>query len=115
MLLFVVPLGWMFLSTEMVRLSSRELAMGRKFLGIGRMREFDLANVKDLRMGKGLVSGYGRGASYASFSQAFGTLVFDYGYKTYRFGTGLEEAEAKYLLSEIGSRFPAIMEKAKAG
>ncbi len=39
-----------------------------------------------------------------------GPIAFDYGAKTYRFGAGIDEAEAKQIVSLIKSRFPALGE-----
>ncbi len=38
-----------------------------------------------------------------------GIITFDYGAKTFRFGSGLDEAEAKMILSEITQRYPQYL------
>jgi hypothetical protein len=40
------------------------------------------------------------------FGTGYGTLAFDYGAKTYLMGTGLEEAEAKYIIAQLAKRLP---------
>jgi hypothetical protein len=35
-----------------------------------------------------------------------GMLAFDYGCKTFRFGAGVEEAEARVILQRLKSRWP---------
>jgi hypothetical protein len=114
MVLFFIPVIWFMLSVEVVRINSRELAVGRKLLGLGRMREFELASVKDLRSSPQIMPWGGYGMQYMTLFQSGGAIAFDYGFKTYRFGSGLEEAEAKYLVKEIGLRFPALVERDKA-
>jgi hypothetical protein len=41
-------------------------------------------------------------------AQSFGggTIAFDYGAKTFRFGGGLDEAEASHLIELLKSRYP---------
>jgi hypothetical protein len=36
----------------------------------------------------------------------FGSLAFDYGARTFRFGTSIDEAEAKQIVAEIQQKFP---------
>jgi hypothetical protein len=35
-----------------------------------------------------------------------GLIAFDYGAQTFRFGAGVDEAEAKHILEKITARFP---------
>jgi hypothetical protein len=37
-----------------------------------------------------------------------GSISFDYGTKTYRFGVILDEAEAKLIVEAVKKRFPAV-------
>jgi hypothetical protein len=53
--------------------------------------------------------GFGRGDPFGSRS---GSLAFDYGAKTIRFGSGVDAAEAKYILSKIVAAKPALAEQA---
>ena len=41
-----------------------------------------------------------------------GVIAFDYGAKTFRFGSGLDEAEAKMILIEIAQRYPHYLPRA---
>jgi hypothetical protein len=74
-------------------------------LGFGRSREYDLTNVKNLRIARSpLNSNYGWNSP--SQSMLGGTIVFDYGSKTFHFGGGLDEAEASQLIERLKSRYP---------
>ncbi len=47
------------------------------------------------------------GSSYYPWlGNSVGTLAFDYGAKTFRFGAGIDEAEAKQIVAEIQNKFP---------
>jgi hypothetical protein len=35
-----------------------------------------------------------------------GTIAFDYGARTYRFGSGMDEAEARAIVAHLQSRLP---------
>jgi len=37
-----------------------------------------------------------------------GHIAFDYGAKTYRFGAGVDEAEAKQIVKQIVDRYPSL-------
>jgi hypothetical protein len=75
-------------------------------LGFGNVREFDLAEVRDLRIDRpypGITT-----LTWNSPAQMFGTgtIAFDYGAKTFRFGLGLDESEARQLVARLNSRHP---------
>ena len=42
-----------------------------------------------------------------------GIIAFDYGAKKFNFGTGIDEAEAKKILSEIQQRYSQYRSKAR--
>jgi hypothetical protein len=113
MLIFFAPALWVLMSQEWLVINPRELSYGRRLFGIGRMKEFSLPDVKDLRSVPQQAMPFGYFTNYMNLFAQGGTLAFDYGYKTYRLGAGLEEAEAKYLIKQIAGRFPGILEKPK--
>lgn len=107
--LFFFVFIWMFLSKEQVRVNTRELILTRGLFGIGRKQEFDMNHVKDLRS---VAQPFAALSSrYGSFYSQMGSMAFDYGSRTYRFGGGLDEAEAKNLVKQICGRFPGLAEK----
>ncbi len=111
--IFMVPILWMLFAVEQVRVNTRELALGRRLFGLGRSREFDIASVKDLRSLPQPFAGMSFMGNYSMYMQP-GSMGFDYGSRTYRFGQGLDEAEAKNLVKQICGRFPALAEKEKS-
>lgn len=97
---------WMLSGREVIRIGSGVLAIRREVFGIGATKEYSLTEIRDLRVGP---------PEYQSRRNMIpgGTIVFDYGAKTYRFGQGVDEAEAKQLVREILSRYP-IAERTSA-
>jgi hypothetical protein len=98
---------WLFTMAghEIVSLTPTSLAIRRDILGFGRSSEYDLPSVKNLRIDNTPInSGYNGGFS---LSTPFGgKIAFDYGAKTFRFGGGVDEAEASHLIELLKSRYP---------
>jgi hypothetical protein len=44
--------------------------------------------------------------SFSSRRDHIGAVAFDYGAATFRFGAGIDEAEAKQIVAEIQQKFP---------
>ena len=102
---------WQLSGKVLVNVGQPSIAISRKVFGWGPTKEYSAAHIKDLRASSSNVSlnhpqllWYSDGP-YAWQSQ-FGSLAFDYGSKTVRFGAGIEEAEAKQVLAEIFQKFP---------
>jgi hypothetical protein len=73
--------------------------------GYGRPLEFDPAQIRNLRASPPVFLREGRGRPLSE-----GTVAFDYGGRTYRIGSLLEEAEAKLVVVAIRKRFPNLGE-----
>jgi hypothetical protein len=98
---------WLWSATghEIVSLTPASLAIRRDILGFGRSREYDLPSVKNLRIGPTLMNSSSTWSSPAQ-SMFRGAIAFDYGAKTFRFGGGVDEAEASHLIELLKSRYP---------
>jgi hypothetical protein len=95
---------WSLAGHEIVSLTPTSLAVRRDILGFGRSREYDLPSVKNVRIDNtALNSRYIQGFSLMPEG---GTIAFDYGAKTFRFGGGVDEAEASQLIERLKSRYP---------
>ncbi len=96
---------WNVAGHEIISLTPASLSIRRDILGFGRSREYDLPSVKNLRMDR-----TPKNSSFAlnSPSQSIfgGAIAFDYGAKTFRFGGGVDEAEASLLIGLLKSRYP---------
>jgi hypothetical protein len=91
---------WCLVGREVITLDGQALVVWHEPLPFPPKREFDWAQVKNLRISpqpsprrSNLQLGFG------------GPIAFDYGAKTWRFGIDLDEAEAGMLLDSIRRRF----------
>ena len=76
---------------------------------IGRLREYLLHEVRDLRVQPaGHWVRWMRSQPGSAYRR--GTIAFDYGARTFSFGYGLNDAEAKQLVSVINERFGHVMQ-----
>jgi hypothetical protein len=97
---------WMIAGTERITIDRGALVISRQVLGIGRPKSFDLGLVKRLRVDHDEgAEGGGSRSSPTPLVGVFGAIAFDYGAKTIRFATGVEEAEAAMIIDELRSRY----------
>lgn len=99
---------WGIAGREVVVLTGQALVLRREIFGIGRSREFDLDHVRDLRFAPAVYNPWDSSAAFQFWGIGGGSLAFDYGARTYRFGAGVDEAEAKFLAGALKQRCPAI-------
>ena len=92
---------WTAFGREIVTLGSGELRIRWEVLGVGRSKEFDLAQVRNLRVSAW--TPVARSAGIQSPGRG-GRVAFDYGAKTFRFGASIDEAEALQIIDELRKR-----------
>jgi hypothetical protein len=97
---------WSMVGHEIVSLNPVNLSIRREILGFGRSREYDLPSVKNLRIDRTPLNSRGSFWNSDSPPMLSGAIAFDYGSKTFRFGGGLDEAEASQLIERLKSRYP---------
>ena len=103
---------WMLAGRERVFLSPAHLSIKREIFRFGRLREYELSNVSDLRVAPNTYSPFDFRSGFAFWGNTGGVIAFDHGAATVRFGAGLEEGEAKSLVRAIRSRAEGIGEAA---
>ena len=103
-------LAWQLVGQEVIEATASSLTVSRKLLGTCRTRGYLAQHVKNLRVTS---SNMNLDQAVLVLSRLFlstkdeqGSLAFDYGSATFRFGQGIDEAEAKQVLSEIRQKFP---------
>jgi hypothetical protein len=105
-----VLFAWMIAGSERVTITADTLVVRREVFGIGFARRYGLASVRALRVVDDVAGtsffGFGRGDAFGIRS---GSLAFDYGAKTLRIGSGVDPAEAKYILSRVAAAKPALI------
>lgn len=107
---------WTVLGREVVEVNGRSLQV-RKMVGpIHRDQEFALEHLQDLRVPGSAPASKSTTWSLPRFFKPRwglplgiepGTVAFDYGSRTYRFGHRLDDAEGKQIVTEIGRHLPS--------
>jgi hypothetical protein len=101
-------LAWSLAGRELVTLRPHELVIARKALGLGRVRQYDLAHVSNLRVATDGYNPFDLRASMRVWGIGGGPIAFDYGASTVRFGASLEEGEAGQLVRRLLERQPSL-------
>lgn len=95
---------WMAAGKEIVSLRPGELCLKRDTFGLGRTHEYDLAQVKELRVSPQVADPFGWSGGMRFWGLGGGLVAFDYGAKTFRFGGSVDEAEASQIVAELKAR-----------
>ncbi len=103
----ILSLLWMLLGKEVVKVDYDLFHIRRQIWGVGHTRSFDCASISNLRVVDRPRVRRGR-ASIGMIYRMDGPITFDYGAKTYRFGDGVEEAEARMIVTRIQQQFSRL-------
>lgn len=103
---------WMGFGREIVRVHHDELTLSSTIFGLGKSREYDLAQVKRLRVAPDTTQPNAR--AFRAMYPAGGLISFDYGAETVRFGGAIDEAEAALIVEDIVSHSDALQVEAAA-
>jgi len=96
---------WNVKGQEIINLSSTELQHIRRMPMFQRSKEYDLSAVSNLRTKAPESSMFGSRNSMEFWGVSGGSVVFDYGHSTYRFGAQPDEAEANNIVVTIKQRY----------
>ncbi len=96
---------WNMAGKELIVLGQQTLAIKSDVLGFGRVREFDLTEVRDLRVDSASSGLAKLNWGWSGQMSGAGTIAFDYGAKTFHFGSGLDESEARQLIARLSTRY----------
>jgi hypothetical protein len=97
---------WSLAGRERVLVTPFSLRIKRDLFGMGRVREYELVHVRDLRCSPPAYNPHDFRSGMQVWGIGGGTIAFDHGAGTVRFGTGLEEGEAKAIIDRMRSRAP---------
>jgi hypothetical protein len=100
--LFIFFWLWNLAGKEIVALDEEALTVRYALGPSGWTRRFDRREVRDLRVSASGMTDFR--SSIGWWLGGFGTISFDYGARTYRFGRGVDEAEAKQIVAELQLR-----------
>jgi len=106
---------WQLSGNEIIQVSNSGITTSRTILGFGFFpKEYSSEYIKALRVSAPMnpndIFGWSRASRF--YGTGGGLLAFDYGAKTVNFGVGIDEAEAKQILSEIQQRYPQYRSRA---
>ncbi len=99
---------WQLKGREVITVSARAISIRREIAGYGYSRHYEVAEIRRLRVAPLSFNPFDFGSSMALWGIGGGALAFDYGFKTYRFGAGIDEAEAYIILQAIADRLPHL-------
>lgn len=92
---------------EKIKVASDKFLIYRPFFGFwSSIEEYEAQEVRNIRVTPFQLNPFNFSPSQMRYTLQQPTVAFDYGAKTFRFGGGLEEAEAKFIVAEIINRFP---------
>jgi hypothetical protein len=101
---------WQVKGCEVVTVSPAALGIKREVFGYGRSKHYDAAEIRQLRVAPVPFDPFDFRAGLTFWGIGGGALAFDYGFKTFRFGAGVDEAEARVILQTIIARLPRVSE-----
>jgi hypothetical protein len=96
---------WNLMGRQIITIHGHTLTTRRDIGGYGFDKEYDLTQVRDLRVSAKGFNALDFSASLDFLGLGGGLIAFDYGAKTYRLGAGLDEAEAKFVVRKITDRY----------
>lgn len=102
---------WQLTGVENIEVDSGSITLQRLIFNFGRPKTYLAEHIKDLRTvsNNNYPFGWSRGMNFWGLMD--GSIAFDYGAKTFRCGSGADEAEAKDIIKAIQERFPHYQTK----
>lgn len=105
----IAAVAWQLAGREEITVDAGRLTHRVSAAGLGRTREYDMAQVRNLRTAPVVSTSRGRGKPMLPMiGSGHGRIAFDYGATTCRVGIALEEAEAEMVVAELSKRFPKL-------
>ena len=107
--LMIYQFAWQISGKEVIEITTQSIIISRVVLSLRTPKEFSSEYIKDLRASTSNVDlnpylvGY---SGFYGWRYELGSLAFDYGSRTFRFGSGIEEAEARQIIAEIQQKYP---------
>lgn len=96
---------WQVMGKEIVIVCGQMFKTRHDIGGFGFDKEYDLLQIRDLRVGQVGFNPLDFSSSLQLWGIGGGVIAFGHGARTYRFGAGLDEAEAKQVVTAIKKRY----------
>ncbi|MCD8450354.1 hypothetical protein LNI98_11710 [Tenacibaculum dicentrarchi] len=107
-IMIIGMLLWGYFGKELIEFNRQNVNFQKTIFGIGIKKQLDKKEVKNFRFEQVNESAFG-GNRWAFWGLGPGKIKFDYGFKTYSFGLGTDDAESKYLVDELNKRTENIL------
>jgi hypothetical protein len=105
-------LSWLLFGVEVIKVDHAGIKTRRQVFGRGRTRDYEGDHIRRLRAAPMVyATTYHNNFTWEYLGLAGGQIAFDYGAKTTRFGSGLDEAEARMIVDAITQRFHRYQQK----
>lgn len=95
---------WGYFGKEIFIEDRNEVLFEKSVFGVGMKNRLDKKEIKNFRIEIGNNSWFG-GNRWAFWGLGPGKVKFDYGLKTYSFGLGIDDAEAKHIASLLKEKY----------
>ena len=102
----MLSLLWQLTGREIIVVDDKALRIKWQLWGFSWLKTYLAADVGSLRVSPVVYAWHGRSRQLSYWWNGCGPIAFDYGAKTYRFGDGVDEAEAKQIVKLIQKQFP---------
>lgn len=102
---------WQLKGVEQITMSGDSLKIEKKTPLWTRGKNYRISSISSLRISSSSASMPRKYSGMNSPGFSGGLLAFDYGTKTVNFGMGLDEAEAKLILKEMGDSDPRLAQE----
>jgi hypothetical protein len=102
----ILTLLWNAAGREEITVGQGMIKIKKTIWGIGLSREYTLSSTRDFRV----VSDHNSDSAFNGtrglgfWGYICGPIVFDYGMKTIKFGLGIDEAEARYIIEVLAEK-----------
>ena len=108
----IYQLAWQIAGKEVVEVTTQGITISRAVLGLHSSKEYSANYIKELRVSSSnmnlshpmLMWSYSSSSPWRH--NVIGSLAFDYGAQTFRFGMSIDGAEAKQIVAEIQQNYP---------
>ncbi|TWI80560.1 hypothetical protein IQ13_3238 [Lacibacter cauensis] len=99
---------WNLIGKEIITVGEGRLTIVKMGSLLSKPKTYDLHAVKNLRVNEEGQQDYGAffggRNSFAGMTSSTGTIRFDYGFKTIKFASGIDEAEANFIIGKLKSK-----------
>src|SRR5206468_7963371 len=97
---------WNVSGKEIIAAGSNSIMIDKKGLLLFKPKEYDLREVKNIRVQEDALDSngfFGRRNDFSAFNSG-GTIRFDYGLQTVKFASGIDVAEARLIIDKLKER-----------